>query len=84
MRHFQKGEIVTVMVVMMVVMLSVGWMWKGHMGVGYGADPAAYAPAAAETARTEKTALEILDEVYARGGITRDEYLLKREDLQKK
>ena len=84
MRHFQKGEIVTVMVVMMVVMLSAGWLWKGNMGMWHGGDPAVRAPAAADTARTEKTALELLDEVYARGGITRDEYLLKREDLQKK
>jgi len=82
-RHFQKGEVVTVMLVM-VVMLSVGWLWKGHMGMGPGADPAVHVPAAADTARTEKTAPELLDEVYARGGITRDEYLRKREDLQKK
>ena len=80
MRRYQKGEVVTVMLVMVVIM-SIGWMWKG---MGHGGDTAVHAPAAADTARTEKTALEILDEAYARGGITRDEYFRKREDLQKK
>lgn len=31
-----------------------------------------------------KSALDILDEAYARGEIGRDEYLQKRSDLQKK
>ena len=80
-KYYQTGEVVTVMLLVMVVVMSVGWMWKG---MGHGGDPAVHAPAAADTARTEKTALELLNEVYARGEITRDEYLRKREDLQKK
>lgn len=31
-----------------------------------------------------RTALDILDEAYARGEIPREDYLQKREDLQKK
>ena len=31
-----------------------------------------------------KSALDLLDEAYARGEISRDEYLQKRDDLQKK
>ena len=82
-RRYQKGEVVTVMLVMVVIM-SIGWVWKG---MGHGGDTAVHAPVTADTAdtaRTEKTALELLNEAYARGGITRDEYFRKREDLQKK
>ncbi len=35
------------------------------------------------TEQREKTALELLDEAYARGEIGREEYLRKREDLQR-
>lgn len=38
------------------------------------------APAREETRRS---ALDILDEVYARGELTREDYLQKRDDLQK-
>ena len=40
------------------------------------------AGAARETPR--QTALDILDEAHARGDITREEYLQKRDDLQRK
>jgi len=33
---------------------------------------------------TRRTALDILDESYARGDLTREAYLQKREDLNKK
>ena len=33
--------------------------------------------------RQEKTPLDILDEVYARGDISREDYLQKRDDLKK-
>ena len=33
---------------------------------------------------TQRTALEILDESYARGAFNREEYLQKRNDLQNK
>lgn len=32
---------------------------------------------------TKRTALDILDEAYARGEVGREDYLQKREDLQK-
>lgn len=43
----------------------------GHMSDGY------------RTEQSEKTALDLLDEAYARGEITREEYLRKREDLRR-
>lgn len=33
---------------------------------------------------SRRTALDILDETHARGKLTREEYLQKRDDLQKK
>lgn len=36
------------------------------------------------TKETRRTARDILDEAYARGELTRDEYLQKCDDLQKK
>ena len=38
-------------------------------------------PRPVSTATPEKTALDLLDEAYARGDITREEYLRKRDDL---
>lgn len=37
-----------------------------------------------KSGRLGKAALEILDESYARGEISREEYLQRREDLSKK
>ena len=37
-----------------------------------------------ESSGAKKSALDILDEAYARREISRDEYLQKRDDLQKK
>lgn len=63
------------MLVMMVV-LMVGWLWHsggdgrgGHMRGQQQATPA------------EKTPLELLDETYARGQLSREEYLQRRADL---
>ena len=53
MRYFQKGEIVTVMLLMMLVMVTVGWMGSGHMGMGHGGDHAEEthtAPSSAQSA----------------------------------
>lgn len=44
----------------------------GHMSGGYRAE------------QPGKTALELLDEAYARGEIGREEYLRKREDLMRR
>lgn len=76
-RHYQKGDAGVAMVVMMVV-LMVGVFWYGGMGHG---DRGGHMSDAPSAERTEKTALELLDEAYARGEITREEYLGKREDL---
>lgn len=74
-RHYQKGDAGAGMLVLMVV-LMVGWLWHdgGHTGHMSGSTSAT---------RTEKTVLEFLDEAYARGEITRDEYLRKRGDLMR-
>lgn len=84
MKRYQKGDAGAAMLVMMLVMLAVGWWWSGHMGMGHGGDRAGHASEAPSAERTEKTALELLDEAYARGEIARDEYLRKREDLLKR
>ncbi|MCK9530637.1 MAG: SHOCT domain-containing protein [Gammaproteobacteria bacterium] len=72
-RRYQKGEVVAAMVVIMVVMMLA--FWQGGMRGGHMSAPA-------PTERTEKTALDLLEEAYARGEISREEYLQKREDLQ--
>ena len=51
MKHYQKGEIAAAMLVMMVVMVAAGWLWKGHMGMGHGGDRADHAPAASSAAQ---------------------------------
>lgn len=71
-RRYQRGDAGAVMLVMMVVMMVGALFWHdrgGHM------------QAAPSAERSEKTAQELLDEAYARGQITREEYLRKREDL---
>ena len=40
MRHFQKGEVVTVILLMMVMVAAVDLMGSGHMGMGHGGDHA--------------------------------------------
>ena len=69
MRRYQKGDAGAAMLaVMLVVMVGfwLGGMWQGgdragHMSGTYGADKAG------------KTALELLDEAYARGETGREE-----------
>ncbi|MCO6412267.1 MAG: SHOCT domain-containing protein [Thiogranum sp.] len=62
------------MLVLMLVMV-LGFAWWGSMN---GSGHMSSSPPAQERVRT---ALELLDEAYARGEITREEYLQKREDL---
>ncbi len=74
-RRYQKGDMGVAMLVIMVVMMLGGIFWHdrgGHMR------------ATTSVERTEKTAQELLDEAYASGLITREEYLRKREDLLKR
>jgi putative membrane protein len=71
-RRYQKGDAGAAMLVMMVVVMLGALFWHdrgGHMQEAPGVE------------RTEKTAQELLDEAYARGQITREEYLRKRADL---
>jgi putative membrane protein len=79
-RRFQKGDVGIAMVVMMVVVVVIGFFspWGMHGGRRDGHMSAA--PSAAEANRS---ALELLDEKYVRGEISREEYLRKREDLTK-
>jgi len=49
-----------------------GGGFGGHMSGGNRAE------------QPEKTALDLLDEAYARGEISREEYLHKREDLMRR
>lgn len=74
MKRNQRGDVGATMLIMMLLMIvGFGW-WAGkdggmHMTSG---------PSAQEHT---KSAIELLDEAYARGEITREEYLQKRNDL---
>ena len=86
-RHYQKGDAGAGMLVLMVV-LMVGWLWHGGDHGGHMSGGSSHLSGSTNTmpssARTDKNALEFLDESYARGEITRDEYMSKREDLTKR
>ncbi len=73
-RRYQKGDMGAAMLVVMVVVMLGALFWHGRDGHRmHGGAPGVQ--------RAEKTAQELLDEAYARGEITREEYLCKREDL---
>ncbi|MDT8388387.1 MAG: SHOCT domain-containing protein [Thiogranum sp.] len=73
-KRYQRGDAGASMLVLMLVMvLGFAW-WGGMQGSGHMSS----SPPEQERVRT---ALELLDEAYARGEITREEYLQKREDL---
>ena len=70
------------MLVMMAV-FAVGWWIFGRGGMGHGnmgrdGDRADRVPRASVTG---KTALDLVDEAYARGEISREEWQRKRADL---
>ncbi len=78
MKRYQRGDAGAVMLAMMVVML-VGWMWHGggwHEGNRNG-----HMSGWQYVDRQENSALELLDQAYVRGEITRAEYLQRRADL---
>jgi putative membrane protein len=79
-QRFQKGDVGTAMVVVMVVVVVIGFFspWGMHGG---GRDSRMFATPPATEA--DRSALDLLDEKYARGEISREEYLRKREDLTK-
>lgn len=76
MKHYQKGDAGVAMFVVMLAMM-VGFFWHGgdrgrHMSSGVSTNAAAKSP------------LDLMDETYARGEISREEYLRRREDLLKR
>lgn len=74
--------------------MLVGWLWMGLLWlipvlllfalVKYLFGKTRQGGPAPREEKTEKTALDILKEAYARGEISRDEYLRKRDDLLEK
>lgn len=78
-RHFQRGDVGAAMAVMMVAVIVIGLFagWGMH-GSGRDSHGSATTPAA----EPNKPALDLLDEKYVRGEISREEYLRKREDLK--
>jgi len=77
-KKFQKGDAGVTMVVVMVVMM-LGFFGYQGMQSGNG-----HHGSVAGTSQQEKTPQDLLDEIYARGEISREEYLRKREDLLKR
>lgn len=78
MKRWQRGDAGAVMLVMMALM-ALGFLWYDGMHRD-GAHGGARRGDAARPAPM-KTALDLLDEAYARGEITREEYLQRRADL---
>ena len=77
MKRYQRGEAGVAMVaIMLIAVLGFSW-WGGMHGGGHMGE-------SQRAQQSEKTPLELLDEAYARGDITRDEYLQRREDLLKR
>jgi putative membrane protein len=79
-RRLQKGDVGTAMVVVMAVVVVIGFFspWGMHGGGRDG-----HMPATPPAAEANRSALDLLDEQYVRGEISREEYLRKREDLTK-
>lgn len=80
-RRHQNGDAGAAMLVVMLVMMA-ALFWHG--GMWHGGDRGGHMSGAPSAERTGKTALELLDEAYARGEIAREEYLRKREDLRRR
>jgi putative membrane protein len=79
-RRYQEGDVGTAMVVMMVAVMVIAFFspWGMHGGGRDG-----HKSATPPVAEANRSALDLLDEKYARGEIPREEYLRKREDLTK-
>jgi len=77
MKRYQRGDAGATMVVVMLLM-ALGFFWWGGMHGGGGG----HMGEDRRAARMENKALERLDEAYARGEVSREEYLQRRADLQ--
>lgn len=75
-KHYQRGDAGVAMVIVMVVMM-IGFLW-------HGGDRGSHMSSGAPTGTATKSPLDLLDETYARGEISREEYLRRREDLLKR
>lgn len=80
MKRKQRGDAGAAMLVLMVVLMGV-WFW--HSGMWHGGERG-HMSSPASSMSQEKTALDLLDEAYARGDIAREEYLRRRDDLLKR
>jgi uncharacterized membrane protein len=74
-KKHQQGDAGTTLVIVMVVMM-LGFFGYQGMWAGEG-----HHSRAADASQQEKTPLDLLDEMYVRGEISREEYFRKREDL---
>lgn len=72
-QHSQRGDAGVAMLVVMVAMM-IGFFW-------HGGDRAGHMSTGASTSAVAKSPLDLLDETYARGEISREEYLRRRNDL---
>jgi putative membrane protein len=77
-RRFQKGDVGIAMVVVVAVVMVIAFFSPWGMHGGRRDSHLSATPPAAEANRS---ALDLLDEKYAQGEISREEYLRKREDL---
>ncbi len=72
-KHYQKGDAGVAMLVVMAA-LMIGFFW-------HGGDRGSHMSSGAPVSTVAKSPLDLLDETYARGEVSREEYLRRREDL---
>ena len=75
-KHYQQGDAGVAMLVVMVA-LMIGFFW-------HGGDRDSQMSSGASTSTAAKSPLELLDETYARGEVSHEDYLRRREDLLKR
>lgn len=81
MKRYQRGDAGATMLAVMVIVM-IGFFW--HQGRGHGSGWGGHMSGAPPAAEAASSPLDLLDEAYARGEMSRDEYLQKREDLRKR
>ena len=80
-KHYQRGDAGVAMVIVMVAMM-IGLLWYG--GGGHGGDRGGHMSSGTPMGTAAKSPLDLLDETYARGEVSREEYLRRREDLMRR